>query len=198
MYKVFFNQKPLILSTQIIKNDDTCPLFYIKFSVADKIISALKKKSISSVILYHPKKEKLDMHFNKLFPIIEAAGGLVTNELNEYLFIYRNNKWDLPKGRIRKNEVIVDAAIREVEEETSVKDLIIKKQLPVTYHIFKRKHKYKLKKTYWYLMKTSYDGQLVPQLDEGINKALWKNRNEIDSLMKNAYKNIEVLLNEAL
>ena len=47
-------------------------------------------------------------------------------------------------------------------------------------------------------MKTSYDGQLVPQLDEGINKALWKNRNEIDSLMKNAYKNIEVLLNEVL
>ena len=198
MYKVFFNQKPIILSTQIIKNDDSCPLFYIKFSVADKIISALKKKSISSVVLYHPKKEKLEMHFNKLFPIVEAAGGLVINELNQYLFIYRNKKWDLPKGRMRKNEMIIDAAVREVEEETSVRDLIVKKQLPITYHIFKRNRKYKLKKTYWYLMETSYNGQLVPQLNEGIEKAVWKNKNEIDLLIKNAYKNIEVLLNQTL
>ena len=198
MYKVFFNQKPIILSTQIIKNDDSCPLFYIKFSVADKIISALKKKSISSVVLYHPKKEKLEMHFNKLFPIVEAAGGLVINELNQYLFIYRNKKWDLPKGRMRKNEMIIDAAVREVEEETSVRDLIVKKQLPITYHIFKRNRKYKLKKTYWYLMETSYNGQLVPQLNEGIEKAVWKNKNEIDLIIKNAYKNIEVLLNQIL
>ena len=198
MYKVFFNQKPIILSTQIIKNDDSCPLFYIKFSVADKIIFALKKKSISSVVLYHPKKEKLEMHFNKLFSIVEAAGGLVINKLNQYLFIYRNKKWDLPKGRMRKNEMIIDAAVREVEEETSVRDLIVKKQLPITYHIFKRNHKYKLKKTYWYLMETSYDGQLVPQLNEGIEKVVWKNKNEIDLLMKNAYKNIEVLLNQIL
>ena len=198
MYKVFFNQKPIILSTQIIKNDDSCPLFYIKFSVADKIISALKKKSISSVVLYHPKKEKLEMHFNKLFPIVEAAGGLVINELNQYLFIYRNKKWDLPKGRMRKNEMIIDAAVREVEEETSVRDLIVKKQLPITYHIFKRNRKYKLKKTYWYLMETSYNGQLVPQLNEGIEKAVWKNKNEIDLLIKSAYKNIEFLLNQTL
>ncbi len=198
MYKVFFNQKPIILSTEIIKNDDSCPLFYIKFSVAEKIISALKKKSISSVILYHPKKEKLIMHFNKLFPIVEAAGGLVINELNQFLFIYRNKKWDLPKGRMRKNELIIDAAVREVEEETSVKDLIVKKPLPITYHIFKRNTKYKLKKTYWYLMKTSYSGKLVPQLNVGIERAVWKDKDEIQSVMKNVYKNIEVLIKEIL
>ena len=198
MYKGFFNQKPIILSTEIIKNDDSCPLFYIKFSVAEKIISALKKKSISSVILYHSKKEKLIMHFNKLFPIVEAAGGLVVNELNQFLFIYRNKKWDLPKGRMRKNEPIIDAAVREVEEETSVKDLIVKKPLPITYHIFKRNTKYKLKKTYWYLMKTSYSGKLVPQLTEGIERAVWKDKDEIQSVMKNVYKNIEVLIKEIL
>ena len=198
MYKVFFNQKPIILSTEKIKNDDSCPLFYIKFSVAEKIISALKKKSISSVILYHPKKEKLIMHLNKLFPIVEAAGGLVINQLNQFLFIYRNKKWDLPKGRMRKNEPIIDAAVREVEEETSVKDLIVKKPLPITYHVFKRNTKYKLKKTYWYLMKTSYGGKLVPQLTEGIERAVWKDKDEIQSVMKNVYKNIEVLIKEIL
>ena len=198
MYKVFFNQKPIILSTEIIKNDDSCPLFYIKFSVAEKIISALKKKSISSVILYHPKKEKLIMHLNKLFPIVEAAGGLVINQLNQFLFIYRNKKWDLPKGRIRKSELIIDAAVREVEEETSVKDLIVKKPLPITYHIFKRNTKYKLKKTYWHLMKTSYNGKLVPQLTEGIERAVWKDKDEIQSVMKNVYINIEGLIKEII
>jgi len=122
----------------------------------------------------------------------------VINELNQFLFIYRNKKWDLPKGRMRKNELIIDAAVREVEEETSVKDLIVKKPLPITYHIFKRNTKYKLKKTYWYLMKTSYSGKLVPQLTEGIERAVWKDKDEIQSVMKNVYKNIEVLIKEIL
>ena len=47
-------------------------------------------------------------------------------------------------------------------------------------------------------METSYNGQLVPQLNEGIEKAVWKNKNEIDLLIKSAYKNIEVLLNQTL
>lgn len=198
MYKVFFNQKPLVLTTERIESDDSCPLFYIKFSVAERIIAALKTKSINSVILYHPKKEKLLKHLNKLFPEVEAAGGLVMNKRNQYLLIYRNNKWDLPKGRMYKKELILDAAVREVEEETSVKDLIVLKPLPITHHIFKRNGKYKLKKTYWYLMKTSYTGGLIPQIEEGIEKALWKNKSEIPLLMKNAFKNIEILFNEVL
>ena len=39
-----------------------------------------------------------------------------------YLFIYRNDKWDLPKGKIEKNEVVIEAAVREVMEETGVAD----------------------------------------------------------------------------
>jgi hypothetical protein len=34
--------------------------------------------------------------------LIEAAGGLVKNENKDFLFIYRNDKWDLPKGKIEK------------------------------------------------------------------------------------------------
>ena len=59
-------------------------------------------------------------------------------------------KWDLPKGRIENKELILDAAIREVTEETGVMDLIIVKPLPITYHIFARKGKHRLKKTYWF------------------------------------------------
>jgi 8-oxo-dGTP pyrophosphatase MutT (NUDIX family) len=41
------------------------------------------------------------------------------------LFIFRNGKWDLPKGGIEKERR--DTAMREVEEETGVNQLFTKK-----------------------------------------------------------------------
>ena len=83
-------------------------------------------------------------------------------------------------------------------EETGVKDLIVKKPLPTTFHLFKRNGSYKLKKTYWYLMTTSFEGNLIPQIEEGINQAMWKSKEDISDLMVNAYENIKVLVKEVL
>ncbi len=33
-----------------------------------------------------------------------AAGGWVMNEFNEVLWIFRLGVWDLPKGKVEKNE----------------------------------------------------------------------------------------------
>ena len=88
---------------------------------------------------------------------------------------------------------MIDGAVREVMEETGVKDLIVKKNLSHTYHIFSRNGKYRLKKTYWYLMSTSYNGMLSPQTDEGITLAQWKTKEEVPKLLKNAYENIKIL-----
>ena len=130
-----------------------------------------------------------------MFKLIEAAGGLVRNfETNHYLFIFRNKKWDLPKGRINKNEAIKNAAIREVQEETGVENLSIIKTLNTTYHIFKKNRKYRLKKTFWYLMDTNYDGELFPEIKEGIEKAIWVEKNSIASLKKNMYQNINLIV----
>jgi 8-oxo-dGTP pyrophosphatase MutT (NUDIX family) len=49
----------------------------------------------------------------------------VYNKKGEVLFIFRNGKWDLPKGGIEKGEEIEDTAMREVEEETGVGKLRI-------------------------------------------------------------------------
>ena len=57
--------------------------------------------------------------FQGLYKIIEAAGGVVFNEKNEILMIYRLKTWDLPKGKIEKGETPADAAFREVCEETN-------------------------------------------------------------------------------
>ena len=196
MYKVFYNQKPLFFTTNLTNNSDETPLLFIKFASALVIVKALRNKNTKAVYLYHPKEEKLEKHFLKHFPVIEAAGGLVEHTDGRYLFIYRNDKWDLPKGKIEKNEVIIDAAIREVIEETGVGDLMATKPLNTTYHVFNTKGKFKLKKTYWFLMKSNYDGPLVPQEEENIQAAVWRSKTDFPLLMKNAYENIKILLEE--
>ena len=196
MYKVFYNQKPLFFTTNLTNNSDETPLLFIKYASALDIVKALRNKNTKAVYLYHPKEEKLEKHFLKHFPVVEAAGGLVEHTDGRYLFIYRNDKWDLPKGKIEKNEVIIDAAIREVIEETGVGDLMATKPLNTTYHVFNARGKFKLKKTYWFLMKSNYDGPLVPQEEENIQAAVWRSKTDFPLLMKNAYENIKILLEE--
>ena len=195
MYKVFFNQKPLVLTTDIVSPKEDSPLFYIKYTNKKFIIRALKSKKIKMLYLYHSKEDNLWYYFFDMFKLIEAAGGLVRNlETNNYLFIFRNKRWDLPKGRINKNEAVKDAAIREVEEETGVENLSIIKPLNATYHIFKKNRKYRLKKTFWYLMETNYNDKLIPETKEGIDKAIWVDKNSITSLKKNMYQNINTII----
>jgi len=195
MYKVFCNQKPIFLKTDIEEITDEFPLLYAKYTSVYSLMKALKSKKVSGINLYHPKREKLEIHFLKLFPMVEAAGGLVEHKNGRLLFIYRNNKWDLPKGKIEKKEIISEAAMREVSEETGVLNLIVSKPLPTTYHIYNANGRYKLKLTHWFLMKTKYALPLIPQIDENIQKAEWKTIDEIPDLFENAYENIKIVVN---
>jgi 8-oxo-dGTP pyrophosphatase MutT (NUDIX family) len=191
MYKVFFNQKPIFLTTELVSQTDRTPVMFIKFSSPENIVKALKSKKTECLYLYHQKEDKLWMHFLRHFPIVEAAGGLVRHQDGRFLFIYRNEKWDLPKGRIEKNEPIRIAAVREVEEETGVDGLEIVKPIIETFHVFNRNGKYKLKKTFWFEMKTASTSTLTPQLDEGIEQAVWVFEKEIPLKFENAYENIK-------
>ena len=69
----------------------------------------------------------------------------------------------------------------------------MKKELETTYHIFERKGRRILKITYWFLMTTTYEGDLTPQLEEGIEKAAFKNEIETKEALKNSYENIKLL-----
>ena len=199
MYKVFFNQKPILLTTDIIPPKEDSPFFYVKFTNKKFIVQMLKSKKVKMLYLYHSKEDKLWYYFLNMFKLVEAAGGLVRNlETNHYLFIFRNKKWDLPKGRINKNEEVKNAAIREVEEETGVENLSIIKPLNTTYHIFKKNRKYRLKKTFWYLMETDYTGELTPEKKEGIEKANWIDKKLIASLKSRMYQNINLVISDYL
>ena len=198
MYKVFFNQKPLILTNEILEFSDTEPFIFIKYSSATQILKALKSTKSSKVYLYHKNIDKLWKTFLKQFPIVEAAGGLVERTDNKFLFIFRNDKWDLPKGGVEKNELIIEAAKREVMEETGVGDLIVQNQLSETYHIFKKGKRYRLKKTYWFKMSTNYTGQLQPQIEEGISKTEWVSKVGIEGFLDDAFENIRIIVFEVL
>ena len=198
MYKVFFNQKPLILTSKILKSSDSNPFIHIKFSSKNQILKAIKAKKTESVYIYHKNIKKLWEIFTKKFPIIDAAGGLVERSDGKILFIYRNNRWDLPKGGVEKKELIIEAAQREVKEETGLADLIVISKIGETYHIFKKGKNFRLKRTYWFKMKSDYQGELFPQEEEGIISAEWINKKRIPEIFKNAYENIKKIVNEVI
>ena len=198
MYKVFFNQKPLILTSKILKSSDSNPFIHIKFSSKNQILKAVKAKKTESVYIYHKNIKKLWEIFTKKFPIIDAAGGLVERSDGKILFIYRNNRWDLPKGGVEKKELIIEAAQREVKEETGLADLIVINKIGETYHIFKKGKNFRLKRTYWFKMKSDYQGELFPQEEEGITSVEWINKKRIPEILKKAYENIKEIVSKVI
>lgn len=125
---------------------------------------------------------------------IKAAGGIVKNESNQCLFIFRNGKWDLPKGKIEEDENSRAAAIREVEEECGINIEALGEKIGNTYHIYEMGGDKILKKTAWYWMKSSKNGQLVPQIEEGITDVRWLTKKDLAQVRENTYPLIKDLL----
>jgi 8-oxo-dGTP pyrophosphatase MutT (NUDIX family) len=192
MYKVFVNDVPIILSTQENTGSQYINI-NIKKAKIKKLIHKVETGELHYINLYHKKEHKLLRHLKKKLKVIVAGGGLVYNSKKEILFIYRNKKWDLPKGKAEKGENIEETAIREVEEETHVQGLEIVRFLQTTYHIINRNGKYKLKETHWYEMKTDFEGELIPEASEGIKKAKWKNFEKSQKALLKSYANIKLL-----
>lgn len=193
MYTIYVGDKPIILTTKVEK-ETNFKTFLLKSVNIGKVIKMLNTTDLEAVHLVHDNSEKLLKQFLKLLPNVIAGGGKVYNENNEILFIYRNGKWDLPKGKTERKESIEHTAIREVEEETGVEDLRITKPLPTTYHIFKRNGKHKIKVTYWFKMTTNFTGKLYPQENEGITKVKWLDKKGTLKALENSYANIKLLM----
>ena len=193
MYKIFVGDKPIILTTKV-EQEINFKNYLLDTVNVGKVIKELKQSDIPEVRLIDKNRDVLIKKFMKLLPNVVAGGGKVYNQKDEVLFIYRNDKWDLPKGKVESKETIDKAALREVEEETGVKGLKIVKPLELTYHIFKRNGRHRLKITYWFEMKTKYKGELIPQEKEGIAKVEWLNKTRIEEAITNSYANIKLLV----
>ncbi|TDT39577.1 NUDIX domain-containing protein [Maribacter spongiicola] len=195
MYKVFVNELPLILTNKL--SDTTNGEYFLLNQESIQLaISSLKKGKLKEAFIYHPSHDEILKKFTKEMPLVIAGGGVVSNNKGEVLFIYRNDKWDLPKGKLDKGESIEECAIREVEEETGVKGLSIDHFLQTTYHVFRHNGINKLKQVHWYAMSTDYDGKLKPEKKEGIFKVKWKGPAKIKKALENSYVNIKILFQE--
>ena len=151
MQKIFVGNKPIILTTKVEAETDF-KNYLIDSVDIHKILHNLKKEKYKSIRLVGDNEKLLLKKFLELLPNVVAGGGKVLNSEGRILFIFRNGKWDLQKGKAENKETIDQTALREVEEETGVEDLKITKPLEITYHIFKRNDKYFIKKTYWFEM----------------------------------------------
>lgn len=128
------------------------------------------------------------------FHFIEAAGGLIQRN-DEFLFIRRHNRWDLPKGKLEKKEHPEAAAIRECEEECGISGLSLLSPLPFTWHLYEYKGGFALKKTWWYHMSTDFQGVLTPQLEEDITAVEWFKADYIKShVLPDTYHTISDLV----
>jgi 8-oxo-dGTP pyrophosphatase MutT (NUDIX family) len=195
MYKVFVNDKPLFLTNHVAKETDF-KLFLLESVDIEQLIIKMFNNKILKAYLYYPDEKEILKKVKEKIPVKKAGGGLVFNQKREVLFIFRNGKWDLPKGGCDKGEEIEDCSIREVEEETGVGNLKITKKLQKTYHIFKRNGIYRLKITHWFEMTSTFEGIPIPQENEGIEKVAWLNPEEIKQALKNSYENIKLLFEE--
>lgn len=126
------------------------------------------------------------------FKVVKAAGGVVLKK-NKVLMIYRLNRWDLPKGKLEKDETSRDGALREVEEECNVKVALIDKVCS-TWHTYVMDGRRTLKKTSWYLMDCLDDGNISPQKEEGIEDIRWMNEAECNIALQNTYNSIREVM----
>lgn len=192
MYKVFVNDKPIILSDQISTDLEYEFCLFSEVRI-EEVLHKLRHTNVKGFYIYNADLEELWKVFQSFFEVVEAAGGLVMKEY-AYLLIFRNQFWDLPKGKMEKGESIAETALREVEEECGISKLTIEKPLTDTHHIFYENKTNKLKITHWFLMNTNDDKKPIPQKIEGITSAEFIKKKSIPELYAAMYMNISELL----
>ncbi len=194
---IYYLSKKIILQTKT-QHTDNQNIKFIDSLNKTQILDIFESFIASDIDLLTFESDSIDKGFDKLkkaFKLIYAAGGLIDNN-NKYLFIFRLKKWDLPKGKLDMGESPEEAAIRECEEECGITKLTILNELPSTYHIYKYKGSFAIKKIFWYTMSTKYNGILVPQIEEKIEKVEWFDKTQIlDIVIPNTYPAILDVIN---
>ncbi len=203
--KIFFNDKPLFLCDNVdetiepyIHHDDAVFIDELDSHTIKSMIHEMQVDKIHAGVFYHPNLDELKKSFYKKFTLVKAAGGLVLNEKNEILMIFRRGKWDLPKGKLDKGETLEACAVREVEEETGMKNIQLISALITTYHTYHEGTKFILKESYWYNMKVSGRQQLVPQTEEDIMEIKWVTSKAAEKLFPVCFPSVVDVIKEHL
>lgn len=201
--KIYFDDKFIEFverDAQSSQNQDIKKNWIVKTEADLKsaLVEFLKPGNSKNILVLNERYPKAFDYLQKQFYYIEAAGGFIKKN-EQYLFIRRHGRWDLPKGKLEKNEKIKDAAIRECEEECGIQHLKINKQLSSSFHLYGYKDAYALKQSYWFLMESDYAGPLVPQAEEDITEVRWFDVAEIEKrVLPDTYFTIADVVREGL
>lgn len=202
MYEVFLNDRKIIITRAVNK-------LFIKDAEITKGLNTVSEvknwfhrfssSTEKMAIIVHPSPESFwKKLFVNSFKTLPAAGGVVIRD-NRLLLIFRNEKWDLPKGKIDKGETPEAAALREVAEECGINGHTITKKLPSTFHIYQSPWKetsgeWILKETHWFEM--SYTGfeNGFPETGENITEIRWFAKDNLDEVLANTYESLKQVI----
>lgn len=193
MYTIFVKNKPIFLNNYRTNKFLNIP--FLSANIFPQVVNALENEALEGISIYHFPVQLLFEAFQNHFQQVHAAGARVKNPQGKTLFIYRKNKWDLPKGKIEKHENPQEAALREVGEECGIFQLKIIRSLKNTYHIYKDEH-HLFKTVHWFDMYTDSLKNPIPQKEEGIVQALWKTPAEVKKALTNTYQGIRDLFSK--
>lgn len=199
MYKVFVNNKPVFflneeeLSGEVAADELIIP-FNGRQSLDDILKTGYSKNSIRKIFLVTRSVDEAMHYFLSFFKSIHAAGGIVVNDKNELLVIYRNGIWDLPKGKIQSDESPQEGAMREVCEETGICNLTVIGFAEETWHTYFHNNTPIMKHTSWFKMRSTGKEVFKLQREEGIEEVRWAGRDEVKKLLNAAYPSIAGLI----
>ncbi len=174
-YEVYILNRPVIFNTNAPPEVDGLVLNEPSEAVLKSLPGLLRQRSdIPAIWLVAEDVEALWIRFCMGYHEVLAAGCIVENEFGEMLWMKRNGRWDLPKGKVEQRERIEDAALREVTEETGISDLVLQEPLGQTYHTYEMHGNVELKTTFWFrALHTGGRTAGTPQQEEGISAIKW-------------------------
>lgn len=201
MHKIYFEKRCIIIcdpSEEALSDPNS-----VEFHPGERIdVHALVRMfevqdTLSRIYIPTPDIEQTYRRICGEFREVNAAGGLVSNRRGDYLLISRSGLWDLPKGHQEAGEDIEVTALREVQEETGVEELELRRLICITDHVYLRGGVWHLKHTWWYDMLYTNPTDLTPQREEDISKAAWVAKSSLPPFLKNTYPSIQEVFREA-
>ncbi len=191
---IYFATNRLSISTTSLGGYEIAPDPECGIDRSKLLILFVKHHTVTLLVNSDEEARAVYDTFLKQFTPVLAAGGVVQRMDRSILMIFRNGRWDLPKGHWEEGETIEECAVREVMEESGVSGLKVKGEICKTLNAYYLRGVWELKETHWYAMQSSHTAPLTPQADEGIELAEWLSFNEIKRSVSDSYPTIiEVL-----
>lgn len=199
-YTIFFDNRCIDLSDSeeyCFDGMNSVGIRYCDSKQLSDLIDEFENSSIKELRIYSENPSDTFKEFSSFNKVIRAAGGIVRNSQNQLLIINRLKHWDLPKGKIEKNETNDVAALREVEEECGIDKLELVGFATYSYHVYRTKSARVLKITDWFYMNYLGNKTPTPQHEEDIESAIWVDEKELPLYYDTMYVSIRKVLSDA-